>query len=182
MEAAVMIAIFANAPHGVVFVERAGHLRRNPGQIGLPGGMTDPIDGTDPATTAVRELYEELGVQPAAIRVIGQLAQRRQISSGVAVTPIVGVLAPNTPLLVDRTETIGVFTVPLATIVAPGEIYEDSVLSTRERTLYALDHEGRHIWGLTARILKVFADEWNARSTLRERIEEHFKAGESKTP
>ncbi|HEY6326874.1 MAG TPA: CoA pyrophosphatase [Candidatus Cybelea sp.] len=166
-----VIAIFSDAPHGVVFVERAGHLRRNPGQIGLPGGMTDPMDGADPATTALRELYEELGVQPAAIRVVGQLARQRQVSSGLTVTPIVGVLAPNTPLHVDRTETTGVFTVPLATIVAPGEIYKDPVLSSRDRTLYALDYEGRHIWGLTARILKVFVDEWNARSALREKIE-----------
>jgi len=177
MEAAVMIAIFADEPHGVVFVERAGHLRRDPGQIGLPGGMTDPIDGADPATTAVRELYEELGVAPSAIRVIGQLEQQRQVSSGVAVTPVVGVLEPNTPLHVDRTETTGAFTVPLATIVAPGEIYEDPALSARAGTSYALDHEGRHVWGLTARILKVFADEWNARSALRESIEAALRSG-----
>lgn len=172
-----MIAIFADEPHGVVFVERAGHLRRNPGQIGLPGGMTDPIDGADPATTAVRELYEELGVRPTAIRVVGRLERQCQVSSGVAVTPVVGVLEPHTPLHVDRTETIGVFTVPLAKIVAPDEIYEDPALSTRDRTLYALDHEGRHIWGLTARILKVFADEWNARSALREAIEAALRTG-----
>ncbi len=166
-----MLVIFADAPHGVVFVERAGHLRRNPGQIGLPGGMTDPIDGADPATTAMRELYEELGVQPAAVRLIGRLDRQHQISSSVAVTPIVGVLEPHTPLNVDGTETIGAFTIPLATIVEPGAVKKDASRSTRERTLYALDYEGRHIWGLTARILKVFADEWNARSALRERIE-----------
>ncbi|HVR46882.1 MAG TPA: CoA pyrophosphatase [Candidatus Binatia bacterium] len=175
-----MIAIFADEPHGVVFVKRAGHLRRNPGQIGLPGGMTDPIDGADPATTAVRELYEELGVRPTAIRVVGQLEQQRQVSGGVAVTPVVGVLEPRTPLHVDRTETIGAFTVPLAAIVAPGKIYEDPALGTGDRTLYALDHEGRHIWGLTARILKVFADEWNARSALRQRIEAALQGGGKK--
>ena len=175
MEAAVIIAIFADPPHGVVFVERAGHLRRNPGQIGLPGGMTDAMDGADPVTTAIRELYEELGVQPAAIRVVGQLEQLRQVSSGVAVTPVVGVLAPNTPLQVDGTETIGMFTVPLAAIVTPGEIREDPALSTRDRTLYALDYEGRHIWGLTGRILKLFADDWNASQlTLRTDIEAAF--------
>ncbi len=167
-----MLAIYADAPHGVVFVERAGHLRRNPGQIGLPGGMTDPMDGADPATTAVRELYEELGVQPGAIRVIGRLDEQRQFSSGLAVTPIVGVLAPRTPLCVDRTETIGVFTVPLATIVTPGAIHDDPLLSTHDRTLFALDYQGRHIWGLTARILKAFADEWHAGgSALRARVE-----------
>src|SRR5579863_7969946 len=165
MEAAVMLAIFADPPHRVVFVERAGHLRRNPGQIGLPGGMTDPIDGADPTTTAVREVYEELGVEPQAIRVVGRLEQQRQASSGLVVTPIVGVLEPRTELRIDGTETIGAFTVPLATILAPGTIREDDTLRTRDRTLYALDHEGRHIWGLTARILKVFADEWNASQT-----------------
>jgi 8-oxo-dGTP pyrophosphatase MutT (NUDIX family) len=175
MEAAVMLAIFADAPHGVVFVERAGHLRRNPGQIGLPGGMTDPIDGSEPATTAIRELYEELGVQPEAIRIVGRLERQRQASSGLAVTPIVGVLAARTPLQIDRTETIGTFTVPLATIVAPGAISRDVVRSTSERTLYVLDYEGRHIWGLTARILKAFSDEWNAsQPALRAEIEAAF--------
>jgi len=167
-----MLAIFADAPHGVVFVERAGHLRRNPGQIGLPGGMTDAMDGGDPTTTAVRELYEELGVAPQAIRVVGRLEQQRQTSSGLTVTPIVGVLEPRTALRIDGTETIGAFTIPLATIVAPGAIREDDALSTRARTLYALDHEGRHVWGLTATILKVFSDEWNASQTaLRAEIE-----------
>jgi ADP-ribose pyrophosphatase YjhB (NUDIX family) len=177
MEAAVMIVIFADAPHGVVFVERAGHLRRNPGQIGLPGGMTDPIDGADPATTAARELYEELGIGPQSIRVVGSLEPQRQMSSGVTVTPIVGVLEPRTPLQVDGTETIGAFTVPLATIVAAGAVREDPATTlARGRTGYALDHEGRYIWGLTARILKVFADEWNReRSALRAAIEAAFR-------
>jgi|SRR5579863_4274468 len=176
MEAAVMLAIFADPPHRVVFVERAGHLRRNPGQIGLPGGMTDPIDRADPETTAVRELYEELGVRPQAIRVVGRLEQQRQASSGLTVTPIVGVLEPCTPLRIDGTETIGAFTVPLAAIVAPGAIREDAALSTRDRMLYALDYEGRHIWGLTARILKVFSDEWNAsQAALRATIEAAFR-------
>ena len=171
-----MLAIFADAPHGVVFVERAGRLRRNPGQIGLPGGMTDAMDGGDPTTTAVRELYEELGVAPQAIRVVGRLERQRQTSSGLTVTPIVGVLEPRTALRIDGTETIGVFTIPLGTIVAPGAIREDDALSTRDRTLYALDHEGRHIWGLTARILKVFTDEWNASQTaLRAEIEAAFR-------
>ncbi len=171
-----MLAIYADAPHGVVFVERAGHLRRNPGQIGLPGGMTDPMDGADPATTAVRELYEELGVAPEAIRVVGRLEPQRQASSGMTVTPIVGVLEPRTPLRIDGTETIGAFTVPLASIVMPGTIREDpSVSLARGRKAYALDYEGHHIWGLTARILKVFTDEWNAdASALRGDVEATF--------
>jgi len=172
-----MLAIFADAPHGVVFIERAGHLRRNPGQIGLPGGMTDEMDGSDPATTAVRELYEELGVNPRAIRVVGHLQPQRQASSGLTVTPVVGVLEPHTPLRIDRTETIGAFTVPLAAIVTPGAIREDlSLRLARGKAAYALDYEGRHVWGLTARILKAFADEWHAdASALRADVETSFR-------
>lgn len=177
MEAAVMLAIFADAPHGLVFVVRAGHLRRNPGQIALPGGMSDPMDGADPALTAVRELYEELGVDPQAIRVVGRLEPQQQVSSGLTVTPIVGMLEPGTPLRIDGTETIGAFSVPLATIVSPEAIREDpAVSSMRGRTAYAIDHEGRRIWGLTARILKIFSDEWHApRSALRPQIEAAFR-------
>ena len=34
--AAVVLPIYANAPHEVVFVERARHLRRHAGQIAFP--------------------------------------------------------------------------------------------------------------------------------------------------
>jgi 8-oxo-dGTP pyrophosphatase MutT (NUDIX family) len=59
---AVLIPIFTNVPHGVIFLERAQRLRRHPGQIGFPGGSADPIDAGDLEKTALRELFEELGV------------------------------------------------------------------------------------------------------------------------
>ena len=171
-----MLAIFASPPHDVIFIERAPHLRKHAGQIGLPGGSADPVDGDDPAITALRELHEELGVNPERIRIVGRLPEVQQVSNRFLVTPVVGVVEPNTRLTIDPGEIAGVFTVPLETVLAPESVHEDAEMTkARGRTSYALDFEGRHIWGLTGRILKHFVDAWNANdSRLRADVEAAF--------
>jgi 8-oxo-dGTP pyrophosphatase MutT (NUDIX family) len=175
-KAAVVIAIFADDPHDVIFIERAGHLRRHAGQIGFPGGSADPIDGGSAVTTALREFQEELGVAPDRVRVVGQLDEVEQILNRFLVTPVIGVLKPKTLLTIDHVETVGVFTVPLAAIVEPGAVYDDVERSiARGKKTYALDYDEHHIWGLTGRILKLFVDAWNVPgSQLRSDIESAF--------
>ncbi len=156
---AVLVPIVAGSPHRVIFVERAAHLRRNPGQVGFPGGGAEPSDGGDPVRTALRELSEELGVAQECVNVVGQLSELEQRSSGLIITPVVGVLSADAPpFAVDGNEIVGSFAVPLPLIVA--------------NSGPSLDYDGRHIWGFTARILKSFVDEWNAPdSELRRAIE-----------
>lgn len=175
-KAAVVIAVFADEPHDVVFIQRSGHLRHHAGQIGFPGGTADPIDGGNPETTALREIYEELGVTPERVRVTGRLEDVEQASNRFLVTPVIGVVRPGTLLTIDHTETVGVFTVPLAAIVDSGAVYEEVELSAaRGMKMYALDYDEHHIWGLTGRILKQFVDAWNAPgSQLRSGIESAF--------
>lgn len=160
----------------MIFIQRAGHLRRHAGQIGLPGGGVDAIDGENPATTALRELGEELAVGPERVRVVGVLPQVEQTSNRFLVTPVVGVVQPGTLLTIDHAETVGVFTVPLQAILEPGALYEEVELSIARGTkTYALDYDEHHIWGLTGRILKSFIDAWNApASQLRSDIEAAF--------
>lgn len=57
--AAVVLPIFAAPPHGVLFVQRAAHLRHHPGQIALPGGGLDPEDEGDLERAALRELTKK---------------------------------------------------------------------------------------------------------------------------
>jgi hypothetical protein len=78
------------------------------------------------------------------------------------------------PLRIDPSETAAVFTVPLATIVS--ELHDGMVdyASIRIETTL-LDYEGRRIWGLTGRVLRVFVDAWNdeaceIRTALRRRL------------
>src|SRR5262249_52176069 len=50
---------------------RASHLKRHAGQISLPGGATD--EGETLVQAALREAHEEIGVDPARVRILGQL-------------------------------------------------------------------------------------------------------------
>ena len=157
--AAVTIAIGALPPHGVLFVERAAHLRDHPGQIGLPGGGVDPADGGDLLRTALRELREELGVVPERIRFVGRLPTLHQRRNTFDVTPFVAVVAPG-PYTIDGDETAGMFAIPLLRIVEGG--LRDGIVAYRGMQIdtLVLDFEGRRVWGLTARILRSFLDAW----------------------
>jgi 8-oxo-dGTP pyrophosphatase MutT (NUDIX family) len=169
---AVLVPIFARAPHGVVFVERAAHLRRHPGQIGFPGGAEDPLDAGDPVETALRESFEELGVGADRITIVARLPELEQHVSRFRIVPVVGIVGEVPSFTLDLEEIAAVFTVPLAAIVASGAIYEDTDATlARSRAMYAFDYEGRHVWGFTARILKSFVDAWDApESELQQKI------------
>jgi len=169
----VLVPILAPRPHSMIFVERAPHLRRHPGQIAFPGGAADAVDGGDPVRTALRELEEEIGVAPARVRVVGRLPDSHQELYRFIITPIVGVLDKSTRFRVDGDEIADTFVVPLAEILTAGALYEDpAITKLRGKAMYAFDYEGRHIWGFTGRMLKSFVDAWSApESPLRVAVE-----------
>jgi 8-oxo-dGTP pyrophosphatase MutT (NUDIX family) len=166
--AAVVMPIFANPPHEVVFIERARHLRRHAGQIAFPGGALDEADGGDHARAALRELNEEIGIPPAAVTIVGRLEDIHQRRFGFTVTPFVGIVAPGTPLVVDLNEAAAAHHVPLAAIVAPGAVHTAiEVLPERQVETPVFDYGPLHVWGLTGLILRTFVERYHAESQLR---------------
>lgn len=151
--AAVLIALYDrdSTPH-LILTKRTRNLPAHPGQISLPGGRRDAGDG-DLRATALRETYEELGIEPAAITIVGELDDVSTFQSQYIVTPVIGVLgaAPVTrpnPGEIDR-----VMEVAVAEILAI-----DATLPARPTIAdlrYPLD--GEDVWGATARILHGFA-------------------------
>jgi 8-oxo-dGTP pyrophosphatase MutT (NUDIX family) len=169
--AAVAFAILTAPPHGVIFTERAAHLRDHPGQIALPGGSIDPADGGDLRRTALRELWEEVGVSPDRVTIVGELPIVRQTrANNFDVTPYVATVGPG-PLTIDGTETAAVFTIPLAIVI---EQLTQGTVRVGEMSVetYLLDYESRRVWGLTGHILRKFVDAWaDAQNPLRAAIE-----------
>jgi len=89
-QAAALLLLY---PHdtgpAVALTVRASGLARHPGQISLPGGATDP--GETLAEAALREASEEIGVDPASVRILGELTPVHVIVSGFTLHPVVGV-------------------------------------------------------------------------------------------
>ena len=169
--AAVTLAIESAPPHGVIFIERAAHLRHHAGEIAFPGGAIEDSDDGALQQTALRELEEEVGVHASRVSFVGQLSDVSPRVSGFVVTPFVAVVEPG-PYLLDRSEVAGIFTVPLSEIVERG-LNEGSVkVGIFNVRSYIFEYGGSRIWGMTARVLNEFVTHWNQpNSELRTRIE-----------
>jgi 8-oxo-dGTP pyrophosphatase MutT (NUDIX family) len=136
----------------VLFTRRTESLPRHSGQVSFPGGAIDPEDA-DVVSGALREVQEEIGVDPAQVRVLGALDIYLTIT-GYAVAPLVGLLAPGFSLAPDAREVAEVFEVPLAFLLDRTNYRQaGGVFNGIARRWWIIEYGRHHIWGATAGIL-----------------------------
>jgi 8-oxo-dGTP pyrophosphatase MutT (NUDIX family) len=149
--AAVLIPVTDRPRPGVILTQRTETLRRHAGQVAFPGGRLDP--GEDAVTAALREADEEIALPPSAVEVIGA-SDRYRTGTGYSITPILGVVPPDLPLVASEAEVAAVFEVPLDFLLDVANQRENSAMwQGRERRFYELLWEDRRIWGATAGII-----------------------------
>ena len=161
-EAAVLIPVIQrpSGPH-VVLTVRSPDMPTHAGQIGFPGGRRQAEDKTI-IDAAVRETNEEIGVPVGAVSVIGSFGVHVG-GMGFSVTPVVGEIDPYAAFSLCPREVAEVFEAPL-------EYFADLSnhgVEWREHDgvrykMYSAPYRDYHVWGLTAGILKTFADALNA--------------------
>lgn len=116
-----VLILFGEGPDGpdVLFIERAATLRSHAGQPAFPGGVQD-ADDDGPVAAALREAQEEVGLDPAAVDVLGTLPDLWLPPSGFVVTPVVAWWRePHEVRIVDEAEVAAVARVPLAELTDP---------------------------------------------------------------
>lgn len=159
----------------LLYEVRARTLRRQPGEVCFPGGRMEP--GETAEECALRETWEELGIPPESVRLLGRLDFIAHRASFL-MQPVLGVVDSGalTPYLrPNPAEVEEYFLVPLSHLLEtePVEYTYELIPAPAENFPYELigiprdyrwQHgwenvpvypwQGRAIWGLTGRITR----------------------------
>nr|WP_254447658.1 CoA pyrophosphatase [Sphingomonas sp. ID1715] len=149
--AAVLVAVTDRAEPGVILTQRTETLRRHAGQVAFPGGRIDP--GEDAVTAALREAEEEIALPRQQVHLVGPVDTYVTVT-GFQVTPVIGVVPPDLPLIPAAAEVADWFEAPLAFLLDPANQLEREVdWQGSRRHYYEILWEGRRIWGATAAMI-----------------------------
>ena len=156
--AATLILLYpdTDAEAHLVLTVRHARLRDHAGQVALPGGRLEA--GESPEEAARREAFEEVGVAPEAVSLIGRLTPIYIPPSRFSVWPIVASTPERPPFVAQETEVAAVLDVPVADVLDParrGRSMREAPLGPFDVPFF--DLAGREVWGATAMMLAEFA-------------------------
>jgi 8-oxo-dGTP pyrophosphatase MutT (NUDIX family) len=159
--AAALLLIYPHADvwHVPLTVRGAG-LRHHTGQVSLPGGRLDhPGESVEDA--ALREAYEEIGVRPGDVDILGRLTAIPVIVSGHLLQPVVGVAAHRPAFTLAAHEVERLIELPVSRLLAPDAVaWEERVRMLPPHGVMNVPYfevDGAHVWGATAMVLAEFS-------------------------
>jgi 8-oxo-dGTP pyrophosphatase MutT (NUDIX family) len=153
-DAAVLIPVVDHgAAATVLLTKRAEKLRSHSGQVAFPGGTIDPTDPS-PEAAALRETFEEIGLDRDHVEIIGRMPDYVS-GSGYRIAPVLAVVRPGFALSLNFDEVDAVFEVPLGFLMDPANHARDSRMwNDLEWFFYEMPYGGQRIWGVTAGIIR----------------------------
>ena len=162
LRASVLVPIFTprDRPH-LLFTRRTEEVLTHKGQISFPGGQQESGDAS-PLETALRESYEEIGLEPSRVEPLGELDDVYSAVSGFVVSPHVGLIrGPADDLRPAPTEVHSLLVVPIDILLDPA-VHRTEMRSWMgsEHVIHFYTVREDVIWGLTAMILHQFLALW----------------------
>jgi len=156
--AAVLVPLFdKEGSCHLLFTRRTDQVKYHKGEISFPGGMFDEEDG-DLKKTALREAFEEIGLNEDDIQILGALDDIVTVTEFI-VTPFVGIFPYPYTFKLSPIECAELIEVPLASLLDTDCYGEKEIIQhDQKRIVETYQYRHHNIWGATARILKQFLD------------------------
>lgn len=141
--------------------KRTESVKYHKGQITFPGGAYEEKDGTL-TNTALREAAEEIGLEPAAVEILGELDDASTVTSMFIISPFVAGIPWPYPFQADRAETREIIEVPIPALLDKDCLrHVEEMIGDEKVTVLAYHYQGHIIWGATYRILSQFLEIWD---------------------
>ena len=135
----------------VLLTERAAHLSGHPGQVSFPGGRLEAGESWEQA--AVREAYEEVGIDPARVEVLGRLDDAWS-GAGHHLVPVVAWLEGTPHFEANPGEVAKLLMPRVADLLRPEARSEEEVQHRGTRYLnQILEWPGGRVYGLSTDLL-----------------------------
>jgi 8-oxo-dGTP pyrophosphatase MutT (NUDIX family) len=157
VDAAVLVPVFRDTEgelHLVMIRRAAGGLHG--GQLAFPGGRPEPEDGSI-LDTALRESWEEIGLAPERVRVLGALPPVDTLATRYRIHPFLGLIDHPGRWVPEPAEVDDVMEIPLNHLRAPGTLQlglqnAASWDVPRQIAFYRVGQD--RLWGASFRIMR----------------------------
>lgn len=153
--AAVLIALIErDGVLNVILTKRTEKLNSHSGQVAFPGGKIDDDDAS-PEAAALREAWEEIGLDINEVTILGRLPDYYS-GSRFIIAPVIGVVNSGADFAINEDEVEYMFEVPLSFLMNT----DNHTLASREFKghdwkYYEMPYDGHYIWGVTAGMIRV---------------------------
>jgi 8-oxo-dGTP pyrophosphatase MutT (NUDIX family) len=145
----------------LLFTRRTDTVLTHKGQISFPGGQREDSD-VETVETALRESYEEIGLEPSRVTVLGELDDVFTAVSSFVITPVVGLVEggiDNLRLAPDEVKSL--------LLVPVTQLLDSDIHTTETRNVGEQQYRIHYytigddiIWGATGRIVYQFLKAW----------------------
>jgi len=145
--------------HFLVLTRRSQKVHYHKGEISFPGGGYHQSDGSL-RQTALRESFEEIGLDPAKVDILGELDNTPTRGSDFMITPFVGLIPADYPFALSDFEIGEIIHIPVEALLTESCFRNDGevILDGRPFKSYEYSYQNKKVIGATARILKQFLD------------------------
>jgi 8-oxo-dGTP pyrophosphatase MutT (NUDIX family) len=145
----------------LLFTRRTDTVLTHKGQISFPGGQREESDLVT-VETALRESYEEIGLEPSRVTVLGELDDVFTAVSSFVITPVVGLVEGGIDdLRLAPDEVKSLLMVPVNRLFdADVHTIETRSVGEQQYRIHYYTIGDDVIWGATGRIVYQFLKAW----------------------